>query len=645
MVSLQKLSVLFNGEALFDEISFMINPSDKIGLVGKNGAGKSTMLKVLAGVQEATSGKVAVNSGARIGYLPQDMDHQLELTAKEVAIQAFDEVNKLEIEIAEITHQLETREDYESDSYSDLIVRMNDVNHLLEIHGVGQRDQELEKVMYGLGFTTDQLAKPMAKLSGGWRMRVELAKVLLTKPEVLLLDEPTNHLDLESIQWLERFLATFSGAIMLISHDRTFLDQITNRTVEIANAKIYDYPFAYTKYQVQRDLEIEQQLSAASQQKKEIEHSQELINKFRAKKNKAAFAQSLIKKLDKMERIEVDRIDRQAMSIRFAPAPRSGQVVIKIDKASKSFSGVEVFKDVNLNIGRKEKIALVGKNGAGKTTLLKALVGQLKIEGEVTLGHNVDLGYFAQDQSDTLPVNKTVFQVVDDLAAGDIRKNIRGLLGAFLFSGDDIDKKVRVLSGGERGRLALCCLLLHPYNLLVLDEPTNHLDMESKEVLKNALKKYDGTLVIVSHDRDFLEGLTNQVYELTPKGVKHYPGDISEFLAQKDAESIAKFEYVKKEQKQQKEDKLETSKNKLNFNDRKEQEKQVKQLNTRLNNCEKEITKLEQLIKLIEQDISDGLEEYNGIEIYECYRINQEFLKEALESWEHISLQLEEINL
>ncbi|MFT6845848.1 MAG: ATP-binding cassette subfamily F protein 3 [Flavobacteriales bacterium] len=641
MVSLQKLSVLFNGEALFDEISYMINPNDKIGLVGKNGAGKSTMLKVLAGVQESSSGKVAVNSDVRIGYLPQDMDHQLDLTAKEVAIQAFDEVNKLETELAEITHQLETREDYESDAYSDLIVRMNDVNHLLEIHGVGQRDQEMERVMFGLGFTNEQLAKPMAKLSGGWRMRVELAKALLTKPDVLLLDEPTNHLDLESIQWLEKFLKTFPGAIVLISHDRTFLDEITNRTVEIANAKVYDYPYAYTKYQVQRELEIEQQLNAASQQKKEIEHSQELINKFRAKKNKAAFAQSLIKKLDKMERIEVDRIDRNAMSIRFAPAPRSGQVVIKIEEAQKSFAGAEVFRNVNLNIGRKEKIALVGKNGAGKTTLLKALVGQLKLEGEVTLGHNVDLGYFAQDQSDSLPGNKTVFEVVDDLAVGDVRKNIRGLLGAFLFSGDDIDKKVRVLSGGERGRLALCCLLLHPYNLLVLDEPTNHLDMESKEVLKNALKLYDGTMVVVSHDRHFLQGLTNQVYELTPTGVKHYPGDISEFLSQKDAESIAKFEHVKKQQKIAKEEKLEAAPNKLTYEDRKEEEKRVRKLKSDLLKSEKTITTFENKIKAIEKEIATGITEYGGEEIYTAYNKVKEQLNMELETWEIVSGQLE----
>ena len=644
MVSLQKLSVLFNGEALFDEISFMINPNDKIGLVGKNGAGKSTMLKVLAGIQESSSGKVAVNGDTRIGYLPQDMDHQMELSAKEVAIQAFDEVNTLEKELADITHQLETRTDYESDSYSDLIVRLNDVNHLLEIHGVGQRDQELERVMQGLGFDADLLNKPMAKLSGGWRMRVELAKVLLTKPDVLLLDEPTNHLDLESIQWLERFLKVYSGSIVLISHDRQFLDEITNRTIEIANAKVYDYPFAYTKYQLQRELEIEQQLSAASQQKKEIEHSQELINKFRAKKNKAAFAQSLIKKLDKMERIEVDRIERQAMSIRFAPAPRSGQVVIDINHAAKSFAGVQVFKNVDFGIGRKEKVALVGKNGAGKTTLLKALVGQLEIEGKVELGHNVDLGYFAQDQSDILPMEKTVFQVVDDLAVGDMRKNIRGLLGAFLFSGEDVDKKVKVLSGGERGRLALCCLLLHPYNLLVLDEPTNHLDMESKEVLKNALKNYDGTLVIVSHDRDFLQGLTNQVYELTPTGVKHYPGDIGDFLAQKDAESIAKFEHVKKQQANLKLKKAEASEeNKLSFEERKNKEKDLRKLNTQLSNCEKEISKLEKEIKLIESDISSGLTEYKNEEIYAAFKKVQDSLNLELERWEEISVKIEEL--
>lgn len=636
MLSLQKLSVRFSGKALFDEISFMIKPNDKIGLVGKNGAGKSTMLKVLAGLQESSSGQVAINNDVTLGYLPQDMDHQLELTAREVANQAFETVNKLESELEEITHQLETRTDYESDSYSQLIVRLNDVNHLLEVHGVNQREQLLERIMFGLGFTSVMLEQPMAKLSGGWRMRVELAKVLLEQPNVLLLDEPTNHLDLESIQWLEQFLKEFTGAIVLISHDRTFLDVITNRTIEIANAKIYDYPFAYTKYQKQREIEIEQQLSAATQQSKEIEHTQELINKFRAKKNKAAFAQSLIKKLDKMDRVEVDRIERQAMRIKFTPAPRSGQVVVDFSCLAKSYNNQQVFENVSFSIGRKEKVALVGKNGVGKTTLLKALVKEIHVEGDVTIGHNVDLGYFAQDQSNTLPPEKTVFQVVDDLAVGDIRKNLRGLLGAFLFSGEDIDKKVKVLSGGERGRLALCCLLLHPYNFLVLDEPTNHLDIESKEVLKNALIDYDGTLVIVSHDRDFMEGITNQVYELTAKGVKHYPGSIKEFLHNKEAENIALYEHVAsvKETSKDVNHTKETTGN--NYEQRKQLEREQRKLSKEIAKIEQQIGKLENSIEEMEQAISKGETSFNGEPIYQVYELAQKDLKTLMKQWEEL---------
>lgn len=542
MLNLSAVGVHFGQRTLFENLDLFIGKRERVGLVGRNGAGKSTLLKIIAGVQNPSEGSVSTPNDYRIGYLPQEMDHNESATILEEASSAFNEIKELEERIERITQELGERTDYESVEYARLIESLTDSNERLDMIGGANLEEQVQRILQGLGFRSEDMNRKMAEFSGGWQMRVELAKLLLVSPDLLLLDEPTNHLDIESIEWLEGFLKNSSSAILLISHDRAFLDNLTTRTIEITPTKLYDFKAAYSKFQIWREEERIRQDAAYKNQQKYIENTEQLINKFRAKKNKAAFAQSLIKKLDKMDRIEVDALDKAELRFRFPPAPRSGKVAITAEGLAKAFGELEVFRDVNFILPRAEKVALVGKNGAGKTTLTRIFLGQESFGGELEIGHNVDIGYYAQNQAEELDGNLTVLETLDEVAVGDVRKNLRGLLGAFLFSGEDVDKKVKVLSGGEKARLAMCKLLLHPYNMLILDEPTNHLDIRAKDVLKEALKAYDGTLIVVSHDRDFLADLTDSVYEVQPTGLKQYIGDIRAFLHEKHAASIRAYE-------------------------------------------------------------------------------------------------------
>ena len=543
MLHLTSLAVHFGDRTLFEGVDLAIGNKDRIGLVGRNGAGKSTLLKIIAGLQKPSEGSVNTPKEYRIGYLPQEMEHEEESTVMEVAMQAFAEVQALETRLEALTKEVAERTDYESDSYADLIQELSDANERLDAIGASSTEEQAHRILQGLGFKITDMTRQMFEFSGGWKMRVELAKLLLMQPDLLLLDEPTNHLDIESIEWLESFLMHHPGAILLISHDRVFLDTLTKRTVEIGGVKLYDYKGPYSAYQVWREEERTRQEQAAKNQQKYIQETEVLINKFRAKKNKAAFAQSLIKKLDKLERVEVDAAENMQIRFRFPPAPRSGKVIFEAKTLKKCFDDLTVFEGLDFIMARQEKVALVGKNGAGKTTLTRILLEQESCTaGELTVGHNVDIGYYAQNQTDELDGNLTVMETLEEVAVGDVRKQLRGLLGSFLFSGEDVDKKVKVLSGGEKARLALCKLLLHPYNVLILDEPTNHLDLKSKSVLKEALQRFDGSLVVVSHDRDFLSDMTQLVYEVTPTGLKQYIGDIKQFLHEKHAASISAYE-------------------------------------------------------------------------------------------------------
>jgi ATP-binding cassette subfamily F protein 3 len=545
MLTVTQLGVNFGERTLFEGLNLFIGKRDRIGLVGRNGAGKSTLLYILAGINKPSEGTVSYPKDYKIGYLPQEMKHNEGETVYNEAYGAFKEVKDLETRIEEITYEISNRLDYESDEYGNLIDELTEANERLDIIGAGNLEEKIQRVMQGLGFSEADLKRKMSEFSGGWKMRVELAKLLLTNPNLLLLDEPTNHLDIESIEWLEGFLQNYPGAILLISHDRQFLDTLTLRTIEISPYKLFDFKAPYSKYQIWRQEERDRQVQAFKSQKKYIEETQILINKFRAKKNKAAFAQSLIKKLDKLERVEVDQGDTAKIKFRFPPAPRTGKVIFETKKLAKSFGSLDVFKDVNLIMARREKIALVGKNGAGKTTLTRILLGLESYVGELIKGHNVDVGYYAQNQAEELNNKMTVLETLEDEVTKDSNVNLRSMLGSFLFSGEDVDKKVSVLSGGEKARLALCKLLLHPYNVLILDEPTNHLDLKSKSVLKEALQAYDGSLIVVSHDRDFLGGLTEFVNEVTPTGLKRYIGDIKTFLHEKHAASIGAYEASK----------------------------------------------------------------------------------------------------
>ena len=641
MISVNAVTVSFGGYDLFDNVSFLVNPKDRIGLAGKNGAGKSTMLKLLSGLQNPTKGEISKPNDFRIGYLPQDMIHQHGRTVFEETATAFEEIQKLEARLDVVTHELETRTDYESDAYMNLITELTDINTRMDIIGAGNREEEIEKILKGLGFERTDFHRQTAEFSGGWRMRIELAKILLQKPDILLLDEPTNHLDIESIQWLEETMQTFSGSVMLISHDRQFLDNVTTRTIEISNQKIYDYKTNYSRYLVLRQERKEQQENAAKNQQKVIDQTEALIDKYRAKASKAAFAQSLIKKLDRMDIVEVDEGDTAAMAFRFPPPALSGKIVVTVENAGKVYGSKRIFKDANFILAKGEKIALVGRNGEGKSTMMKMIAQQVDFDGTVQLGHNVMMGYFAQDQAEKLDPNKTVFETIDELAVGDVRKQVRTMLGSFLFGGEDIDKKVRVLSGGERGRLALCKLLLQPYNLLVLDEPTNHLDIRSKEVLKKAILAYEGTAIIVSHDRDFLADLTEKMYEFRNGEVREHLGGIVEFMEKlkmyRLTEMNTKSPFVKaKVEVKEEKPKVDTQAD--------ERAKEMKLINSQIAKSEKEIERLEAEIKLFDDKLSDP-SQYQAVvndkEAFAKYEALKKQLETEMQNWEALQAKLE----
>ena len=642
MISVNNISVYFGGQELFDQVSFMVNKGDRIGLVGKNGAGKSTLLRILSGEQMPNAGSLATPNQITIGYLKQDLDFVDGRTVEQEAEQAFQKIKRLEQQIVDVNLQMSERTDYDSQAYLDLISSLNDLNEQFHLLGGYSIKSELSQVLLGLGFQMSDFSRLTNEFSGGWRMRLELAKILLQKPDVLLLDEPTNHLDIESIIWLEQWLKNYSGAVLLVSHDRAFLDAVTNRTIELILGKANDYKASYSKYLELRKERQEKQIQSKKNQDKHIKHTQQLIEKFRYKKNKAAFAQSLIKKLDKLERIEVDQDDLSGMHFRFPPAPHSGKVSLRVNKVTKSYGDLEVLKHVDLEVERGEKIAFVGKNGEGKTTLAKIIIDELDSQGEVEFGHQVKVGYYAQNQSDLLDESKTILQIIEDAADEQSRPRVRDMLGSFLFGGEAIEKKIKVLSGGERARVALCKLLLEPVNLLVMDEPTNHLDMKSKDILKSALSGFDGTLIIVSHDRDFLQGLTEKVYEFRDKNIKEYLGDVNAFLKAKMVENFKDFELSNPNEKNT--IKKETSANKLSYEERKQLDKDIRKLSNKVAKLEKEVDALERELKRLDVELAnpEKFQEMSKKEgFFEEYQQKQQKLSDFMENWEKSLEELE----
>jgi ATP-binding cassette subfamily F protein 3 len=641
MYSVQNLSIHFTGTDLFKSISFLINEKDRIGLTGKNGAGKSTLLKIISKEMNPSSGEVIIPNGKTIGYLPQHMVTDSQSSIIEETMTAFAHHIKLEKHIEHLTAQLAERDDFESASYSKLIEELNVANDHFHILGGQSREGASEKVLAGLGFDKTQLHHAVNTLSGGWKMRIELAKILLQQPDLILLDEPTNHLDIESIQWLESFLANYQGAVVLVSHDRAFLDGVTNRTIEISGGKIYDYKCSYSKYVAQRQELLNHQRANFDNQQKEIKEIEDFIERFRYKATKAKQVQSRIKMLDKMDRIEVDLMDKSSIHFRFPPAPSSGKVVVEAKHYAKSYGEKEVLKQLDFVILKNEFIAFVGKNGEGKTTLAKSIVNELRYDGELKLGHNVKIGYYAQNQADLMDENKTVFETIDDVAVGEIRKQIKGILGSFLFRGEDLDKRVKVLSGGEKSRLALAKLMLEPVNLLVLDEPTNHLDMQSKDILKAALLKYDGTLILVSHDRDFLKGLSNKVFEFKNKGIKEHLGDITYFLEKRRLEDLKELE---KNQQTTQAKTANTSSNKEQYLQRKEAEKARRKVQKAIDNVEKEIEELESMIAIMDEQLTRP-EDFNlnleDGEFYAKYKKAKERLSKSEDEWERLGEELD----
>lgn len=641
MISVDQLVVSFGGFELFKAISLLVSPKDRIGLVGKNGAGKSTLLKILAGQKQPNEGVVSVPNDVRIGYLPQHMVIVDGRTVFEEAVTSFEEILKLESRIEEINHELATRTDYESAEYHRLLDHVTEFNDRFHMLGGNNFEAEVERTLMGLGFLRSDFTRQTSEFSGGWRMRIELAKILLKRPDVFLLDEPTNHLDIESIQWLEDFLKNYNGAVVLVSHDRAFLDAVTNRTIEITLGRIYDYKANYSKYLILRKELKEQQMAAYINQQKMIEDTEKFIARFRYQATKSIQVQSRIKMLERLERLEVDDEDNSALRIKFPPALRSGTIVAEAKELTKNYDKLNVLNKIDIIIERGEKVAFVGKNGEGKTTLARIIMNELEYEGEMKLGHNVKIGYFAQDQAKRLDQNLTVFETIDRIAVGEIRTKIRNILGGFMFSGDDVDKKVSVLSGGECSRLAMVKLMLEPVNLLVLDEPTNHLDMKSKEILKQALVDYDGTVIVVSHDREFLDGLVNCVYEFKDKKVKQHLGGIYEFLRRKKIESMKELERkdapVTQEVKPLKMEETE----KYSFEERKE-------INKNISRIEKSIEKTEQEIAALEQKIADMdkvLAETDGSDpdIFKKYDQLKRELEQKMYEWEILQEEQEEL--
>ncbi|MBJ2190109.1 MAG: ABC-F family ATP-binding cassette domain-containing protein [Muribaculaceae bacterium] len=657
-ISINSLKVEFSAKCLFDNISYIINPKDKIALVGKNGAGKSTMLKIIAGLQKPTSGNVAMPRDTTVGYLPQHITVSDTSTVIDEVRSAFSHVDDMKARLDEINHQLATRTDYESDAYQELIEAMTYLNDRLAMEQSENFEAEMEKTLIGLGFLRSDFNRPTSEFSGGWRMRIELAKILLRRPDVLLLDEPTNHLDIESIQWLENFLITKANAVVLVSHDRAFIDNVTNRTIEISLGKIYDYSVNYSKYLVLRQERLEQQMRAYQNQQKMIQDTEDFIERFRYKATKSVQVQSRIKQLAKIERIEVDEVDTSHLNLKFPPAPRSGDYPVIADNVGKAYGEHQVFDHATFTIKRGEKVAFVGKNGEGKSTLIKCIMGEIPFTGSLKIGHNVKIGYFAQNQATLLDGELTVFDTIDRVAIGDIRTKIRDILGAFMFGGEASDKKVKVLSGGEKTRLAMIRLLLEPVNLLILDEPTNHLDMKTKDILKQAIKDFNGTVIVVSHDREFLDGLVEKVYEFGGGQVKECLGGIYEFLEKKKLASLTELERNTirpltdsnntKEPQTSAKGQTESNKTdtpapakKLSYAEQREREKRVRKARKKVDEAEAEIGRLEQEISEIESIIAEG---NPPADIYDRHASTTKQLENAMSLWELASMEFDEIS-
>lgn len=647
MISIEGLSVEFGGNPLFDDITYVINKKDRIALVGKNGAGKSTMLKIIAGLQQPTSGTVNIPKDMTIGYLPQQMQISDSRTVMKEAEQAFAHIFELQSRIDRMNRELSNRTDYDSQDYHDLIERVTDANEQLTMIGAANYQAEIEKTLMGLGFVREDFDRPTSEFSGGWRMRIELAKLLLQRPDVLLLDEPTNHLDIESIQWLENFLATRANAVVLVSHDRAFIDAVTTRTIEISLGRIYDYKVNYSKYVQLRAERLEQQQRAFENQQKQIQDTEAFIERFRYKATKAVQVQSRIKQLEKIDRIEVDEVDTSRLNLKFPPAPRSGDFPVIAQGVGKTYGNHVVFANADFTIRRGEKVAFVGKNGEGKSTLVKCIMGEIDYDGTLKIGHNVKIGYFAQNQAQLLDENLTVFDTIDRVAVGDIRTKIRDILGAFMFGGEASDKKVKVLSGGEKTRLAMIRLLLEPVNLLILDEPTNHLDMKTKDILKQAIKDFNGTVIVVSHDREFLDGLVDKVYEFGNKRIKEHLGGIYDFLQRKKMETLQDLErnnnVGSKSVSNNSEDK-EISETKLSYEERKELQRQIKRLEKAIADNEKRVEQIEAEIQSVEEQLASP-EGASDTQLYEKHGALKKTLDEVMENWTELSEQLEKLRL
>ena len=633
MLNISNLSISFQGEFLFSDVTFMLNGGNRVGIIGKNGAGKSTLLKILSGELSPDTGTISTDKETKIGYLKQDIDFVQGRSVLQEAYQAFDEIIKIEKEIDSINELLAQRTDYESDEYNILISKLNDYTHHYEILGGYSYKGDTEKILSGLGFKREDFIKLTDGFSGGWRMRIELAKLLLQKNDVLLLDEPTNHLDIESIIWFENFLKNYSGAVAIISHDKMFLDNVTNRTIEIVGGRIYDYPKPYSAFLELRKEMIEQQISAQKNQEKMIQQTEKLIDKFRAKATKASMAQSLIKKLDKIERIEVDVQDNSVMSVQFPVSKQPGKVVLEIDNVSKKYGDKTILKNINLLVERGSKIAFVGQNGQGKTTLAKMITNEIPFDGIIKKGHNVEIGYFAQNQANYLDKEAIILDIMNNAANDTNRTKVRDILGAFLFRGDDVEKKVKVLSGGERNRLALAKMLLSSFNVLVMDEPTNHLDIASKNVLKQALQLFEGTLIIVSHDRDFLQGLTEKVYEFKDQNIREYLGDIDFYLQQRE---VSNFREIEKNTQNTKTPSENNTEKIISY----EAQKERKKINNQINKIETKITDLEKEIANMDLQISENISISN--DFLKNYELKKQELDSLMEEWEELSLKLSE---
>ena len=646
MIIISDLSVQFSGNYLFEDISFIINSNDKIGLVGKNGAGKTTLMRILKGLMSPEKGNISCPKDLKTGYLPQEIKLRSDKSVIEETLTTFSEELSLQKTINNINEKISCRSDYDSEQYRDLVQQLAEATEHFELLDGSRINIKAEKVLRGLGFFPEDMQKPMKEFSGGWQMRVELAKILLKKPDLVMLDEPTNHLDIQSIQWLEDYLSDYPGAVLVVSHDRTFLDNVTKRTIEISNGKVYDYKSSFSEYENLRRERLEIETAALTNQQKQIAQIEKFVERFRYKATKAKQVQSRIKMLEKMDKAEVDNIDQSSIHFRFPQTTPSGKIVLEAENITKSYGTKNVLNNISFSISRGERIAFVGRNGEGKTTLSKIIVGDLDYQGKLKAGHNVTIGYFAQNQDELLDTSRTVFQTLDDIAVGDVRKNIHTILGGFLFSGEDVDKKVKVLSGGEKSRLAIAKMLLSPVNFLVLDEPTNHLDMRSKDILKNALLQFSGTVIVVSHDRDFLQGLTNKIYEFKNKNIREYPGDVYEYLESRKIEGLDELDITKdkRNNKSNTQSSTEATSGKQGWKHRKRHESEIRKLKNKISDSEARIEKLEKELKKLENQLSipkKDINELNSSEIFERYNQLKKTLTLEEEKWENLNIDLE----